>query len=65
MTYAQALKILDGIPWNKLRYRVKQSNQALSEEQMNAVMFAITSLRHINAVEHTMSLEGQKVKIGG
>ncbi len=58
MTREEALKILDQIPWNNLRYRVKESRAsyykpyasprydsvALSEEQMKAIAFAIMSL---------------------
>lgn len=69
-----ALKILDTIPWNRLRHRVKQPNHthykpryasvALSEKEMEAVTHALTLLRNVTKVEHTMLLEGQKVEIG-
>lgn len=63
-----ALKVLETIPWNGLRCLktqpgFKRGYVALSEEQMGAVAIAMTTLRHLEKVEHTMLLEGQKVDI--
>lgn len=50
-----ALKVLESIPWNMLRHRVKQPNHthykprysavALSDKQMEAVAYVLKKLR--------------------